>query len=94
MDGALAGCFGFLLGAVVGAALGVGAGILWISVFQTSCFEGYCGMLVSFSFMPMGAFLGGLVGGILLIMPANSGPSATAAASPADTAASSEAHEK
>jgi hypothetical protein len=33
---------------------------------QTSCFEGYCGMLVFLTFMPIGALLGGFAGAILL----------------------------
>lgn len=73
MQSALSGCFGFVLGVFVGGALGVGAGLLWTTVFQTSCFEGYCGMLVFFSFMPIGAILGGLTGAVLLIILANRG---------------------
>lgn len=56
---------GMVLGALGGAALGVGAGILWVELFKTSHFEGYSGMLVFFTFMPLGAILGGLCGAIL-----------------------------
>lgn len=86
MQSALSGCFGFVLGVFVGGALGVGAGLLWTSVFQTSCFEGYCGMLVFFSFMPLGAILGGFTGAVLLVVLANqtSRPPATTVASDAE----------
>jgi hypothetical protein len=63
---AMLGCFGFLFGAFVGGLLGIGAGFLWTNLFQTSCFEGYCGMLVFFTFMPIGAILGGLAGAVTL----------------------------
>jgi hypothetical protein len=55
---------GFLLGAILGAALGVGAGLLWTNLAGTSCFEGYCGLLVFTAFMPVGLILGGLLGAI------------------------------
>ena len=56
---------GLLLGALGGAALGIGAGLVWVELFRTSNFEGYSGMLVFFTFMPLGAAIGG-VGGALL----------------------------
>ena len=56
---------GLLLGALGGAALGIGAGLAWVELFKTSNFEGYSGMLVFFTFMPLGAAIGG-VGGALL----------------------------
>lgn len=56
---------GLLLGALGGAALGIGAGLAWIELFKTSSFEGYSAMLVFFTFMPLGAAIGG-VGGALL----------------------------
>ncbi|HWG07166.1 MAG TPA: hypothetical protein VG271_19355 [Beijerinckiaceae bacterium] len=59
---AMLGCFGFFFGAFGGGLLGVGAGLLWTSLFQTSCFEGYCGMLVFTAFMPIGVLLGGFCG--------------------------------
>jgi hypothetical protein len=74
---ALSGCFGFFLGALVGAALGVGAGFLWTNVFETSCFEGYCSMLVFFTFLPLGAIAGGLAGAIGLALLAGQGSGAT-----------------
>ncbi len=66
MGAVAGGCAGFLLGALVGGALGVGAGLAWTKVFHTSCFEGYCGMLVFFTFMPIGAIAGGAVGALAL----------------------------
>jgi hypothetical protein len=56
---------GLVLGALGGAALGVGAGLAWFEIFQTSSFEGYSGMLVFFTFMPLGAAIGGLGGALL-----------------------------
>ena len=55
---------GLFLGMLGGAALGVGAGLAWIEIFKTSNFEGYSGMLVFFTFMPLGAVFGGLAGAI------------------------------
>ncbi len=55
---------GLFLGAVGGAALGVGAGLAWVEIFKTSNFEGHSGMLVFFTFMPLGSILGGLAGAI------------------------------
>jgi hypothetical protein len=56
---------GLVLGALGGAALGIGAGLAWVETFKTTDFEGYSGMLVFFTFMPFGAVMGG-VGGALL----------------------------
>ena len=55
---------GLLLGAIGGAALGIGAGLLWVEIFKTTNFEGYSGMLVFFTFMPAGAMIGGLGGAL------------------------------
>jgi hypothetical protein len=62
---ALLALLGLLLGALGGAALGIGAGLAWVEIFKTSSFEGYSGMLVFFTFMPLGAVIGA-VGGALL----------------------------
>jgi len=51
---------GLALGAVGGAALGIGAGLAWTEIFKTTNFEGYSGMLVFFTFMPLGAVIGGI----------------------------------
>lgn len=66
MGAVAGGCAGFVVGALVGGALGVGAGLAWTNVFHTSCFEGYCGMLVFFTFMPIGAIAGGVAGAVAL----------------------------
>ena len=57
---------GLMLGALGGAALGIGAGLVWVEVFKTTNFEGYSGMLVFFTFMPLGAAIGALGGALLL----------------------------
>jgi hypothetical protein len=62
---ALLALLGLVLGVLGGAALGIGAGLAWVEIFQTTDFEGYSGMLVFFTFMPMGAILGGLGGALL-----------------------------
>jgi len=56
---------GLVLGALGGAALGIGAGLAWVEIFKTASFEGYSGMLVFFTFMPLGAAIGGLGGALL-----------------------------
>ncbi len=53
---------GLLFGAIAGGAIGVGAGFLWTTVFHTSDFEGYSGMLVFFTFMPIGMIVGAVLG--------------------------------
>jgi hypothetical protein len=61
---------GLFLGAIGGAALGVGAGLAWVELFKTSDFEGYSGMLVFFGFMPGGAMIGAVAGALLFAMMA------------------------
>lgn len=56
---------GLLLGTLGGAALGIGLGLAWIEIFKTSSFEGYSGTLVFFTFMPLGAAIGGIGGALL-----------------------------
>ena len=56
---------GLVLGALGSAALGIGAGLAWVEIFKTTSFEGYSGMLVFFTFMPLGAMIGGLGGALL-----------------------------
>ena len=58
------GLIGLILGAVVGGIVGVAAGFVWIQIFHTSSFEGYSGMLVFYSFMPVGIILGAVLGAI------------------------------
>jgi hypothetical protein len=61
---AFLGCLGLFLGAIVGALIGIGVGMFCVRVFNVSDFEGYSGMLVFMTFMPLGAIVGGLVGGV------------------------------
>ena len=56
---------GLVIGALGGAALGIGAGLAWAQIFRSTGFEGYNGMLVFFTFMPLGAAIGGLGGALL-----------------------------
>ena len=56
---------GLAFGTLGGAALGISAGLAWIEIFKTPNFEGDSGALVFFTFMPLGAVIGG-VGGALL----------------------------
>jgi hypothetical protein len=62
---ALLALLGLVLGAIGGAALGIGAGLAWVEIFKTTSFEGYSGMLVFYTFMPLGAAIGGLGGALL-----------------------------
>jgi hypothetical protein len=58
---------GLFLGAIAGGAIGVGAGFLWTTVFHTSDFEGYSGMLVFATFMPIGIIVGAVLGAAGLV---------------------------
>jgi len=58
---------GLFFGALAGGAIGVGAGFLWTSVFHTSDFEGYSGMLVFYTFMPLGIIIGAVLGAAGLV---------------------------
>jgi phosphate starvation-inducible membrane PsiE len=62
MKAAGLGCMGFFLGAILGGVLGVICGFVYVKVFHVSSFEGYDGMLVFFTFMPIGALIGGSLG--------------------------------
>jgi hypothetical protein len=62
----LLGLLGLILGLIGGGALGVGIGSICVEVFQVSRFEGGAGMMVFFTFMPVGAILGGILGAWLL----------------------------
>jgi len=59
---------GLVMGVVGGATVGIGLGLAWIELANTSEFEGYAGMLVFFTFMPLGALIGGLGGATLFGM--------------------------
>jgi hypothetical protein len=58
---------GLFLGAIAGGVIGVGAGFLWTTVFHTSDFEGYSGMLVFTTFMPIGIIVGAVLGAAGLV---------------------------
>jgi hypothetical protein len=64
----MVGFVGLIVGAMLGGIIGVVAGLIWTSVFKTTSFEGYSGMLVFYSFMPIGILLGACVGAIGLGM--------------------------
>ncbi len=66
MKVATLGCLGLILGAIVGGAIGVGLAFAWTAFFQTTSFEGYSGMLIFFTFLPIGAIVGGMLGGVAL----------------------------
>ena len=59
---------GLFLGALGGAALGIGAGLAWVEIFKTSNFEGYSATLVFFTFMPLGSVIGAIGGAWLFGM--------------------------
>jgi hypothetical protein len=55
---------GLFLGAILGGVIGVGLGMAWVKVFHTSDFEGYSGMVVFYTFMPLGIMAGALSGAV------------------------------
>ena len=55
---------GLVLGALGGAVLGITAGLACVEILKISNFEGYSGMLVFLTFMPLGAAIGGLGGAL------------------------------
>ncbi len=56
---------GAVLGAVAGAVVGILLGLLSVELFDISCFEGYCGFVVGFCFLPLGLLLGAAAGGVI-----------------------------
>ena len=58
---------GFFLGAIAGGVIGVICGLIWTKVFETSDFEGYSGMLVFETFMPIGIIAGAVLGAAGLV---------------------------
>ena len=50
---------GLAQGALVGTALGIGAGLAWVEIFKITSFEGDSGMPVFFTFMPLQAVIAG-----------------------------------
>ena len=68
MKVALLAVLGLALGALGGAALGIGAGLTWIGMARTSGLDS--GTLVFFTFMPLGAAIGGIGGALLFAVVA------------------------
>jgi hypothetical protein len=61
---ALLAIVGLFLGGIVGGAAGVALGFIYTTLAHTTSFEGYSGMLVFFTFMPIGIIVGGLIGAV------------------------------
>ena len=61
---ALLAIVGLFLGGIVGGVAGVALGFIYTTVAHTTSFEGYSGMLVFFTFMPIGIILGALIGAV------------------------------
>lgn len=58
------GLVGLFLGAMLGGVLGVILGVVYTHLAHTTSFEGYAGMVVFTTFMPLGILLGGLCGAV------------------------------
>jgi uncharacterized membrane protein len=58
------GVVGFFLGAMLGGVLGVIFGLVYVHVTHTPSFEGFAGMVVFMTFMPLGILLGGAIGAV------------------------------
>lgn len=63
---------GAALGAIAGAVAGILLGLLSVELFNISCFEGYCGFVVGFCFLPSGLILGAAAGGVFFYRRAKS----------------------
>jgi hypothetical protein len=63
------GVLGLFIGLVAGAAIGLGCGLAWITLAETSSFEGYSGFVVGFWILG-GAAVGALAGMLLLLRKA------------------------
>ena len=61
---ALLAIVGLFLGGIVGGVPGAALGFIYTTVAHTTAFEGYSGMLVFFTFMPIGVILGALIGAV------------------------------
>jgi hypothetical protein len=66
MQGCLLAIVGLVFGAMLGAMVGIGLGFAYSKIFNVSNFEGYSGMLIFFTFMPLGATAWGIGGAVLL----------------------------
>jgi hypothetical protein len=58
------GLLGLVAGAVIGGGFGLGGGLAWTELMNTSTFEGYSGFVVVF-WIAGGILLGGVAGLIL-----------------------------
>ena len=56
---------GLARGALVGTALGIGAGLAWVEIFKITSFEGDSEMPVFFTFMPLQAVIAEIGGALL-----------------------------
>ncbi len=56
---------GVVLGALIGGLIGFVAGEYAVDLFDVSCFEGACGYLVAFIYIPAGGLIGAIGGGVL-----------------------------
>jgi hypothetical protein len=61
---ALLAIVGLFLGGILGGVAGVALGFLYTTLAHTTSFEAYSGMLVFFTFMPIGIIVGGLIGAV------------------------------
>lgn len=61
---ALLAIVGLFLGGIVGGVPGAALGFIYTTAAHTTAFEGYSGMLVFFTFMPIGVILGALIGAV------------------------------
>jgi hypothetical protein len=58
------GLVGLFLGAMLGGVLGVIFGLVYVHVTHATAREGFAGMVVFMTFMPLGIILGGLLGAV------------------------------
>ena len=72
---------GLAQGALVGTALGIGAGLAWVEIFKTASFEGDSEMPVFFTFMPLQAVIAEIGGALLFGIIAFATPKSPSSAS-------------
>ena len=72
---------GLAQGALVGTALGIGAGLAWVEIFKITSFEGDSGMPVFFTFMPLQAVIAEIGGAVLFGIIAFATPKSPSSAS-------------